>query len=101
MKINELNFNINKSTLLTQIRSYKDIIKLSTEQIESATQTVKEELKLYDLGKGNLTFVIQARENQHKARIQFVKNLIHLEDLSYQYLALTDQLLPHVLRENQ
>jgi len=93
LKLHALNFNIAKEKSLSELNSYKDIVDLNVSQIKLAKQTVREEKKLYNKGRGNLTFVLQAQDNAHESEIRYVRNQIFLQLLSYRYYALTDQLL--------
>ncbi len=93
----EVNFNIEKKTLLSQIKSYTDIIELSKRQLQSNTDTLTEEKRLYYIGKSNLTFVLQAESNLHRAQSQHIQHLYNFQRLHIQYLALTDTLLSRYL----
>ena len=93
LKLHALNFKIAKEKSLSELNSYKEIVALNVSQIKLAKQTVREEQKLYNKGRGNLTFVLQAQDNAHESEIRYVRNQIFLHLLSYRYYALTDQLL--------
>ncbi|MDC0037008.1 TolC family protein, partial [bacterium] len=92
-----VNFNIEKKTLLSQIKSYNDIIELSKRQLQSNTDTLTEEKRLYYIGKSNLTFVLQAETNLHRAQSQHIQHLYNFQRLHIQYLTLTDTLLSRYL----
>ena len=77
-----------------QIRELEDVLKLNQEQIESARQKTQEELKLYNQGRGDLTFVIQSRDNEEDAKLTYAQNSIFYHKLLLQYRALADELLP-------
>jgi outer membrane protein TolC len=70
------------------------VLKLNQEQIESARQKTEEELKLYNQGRGDLTFVIQSRDNEENAKLTYAQNSIFYHKLILQYHALLDELLP-------
>lgn len=85
-----------KSTLaglLIQLYELEQVLELNREEIESATLRTAEELKLYEQGRGELTFVIQSRDNEQNARLTHAQNAIAYHKLLLQYRALTDQLL--------
>jgi outer membrane protein TolC len=77
-----------------QIKELEDVLKLNQEQIESAKQKTEEELKLYNQGRGDLTFVIQSRDNEENAKLTYAQNSISYHKLILQYRALLDDLLP-------
>ncbi len=62
--------------LYVQIRDMEKILELGGQQIESAQQTTAEELKLYNQGRGSLTFVIQSRDNEQNARLAQAGNVL-------------------------
>jgi outer membrane protein TolC len=80
--------------LFVQIRDMEKILELGSEQIESAGERTAEELKLYNQGRGQLTFVIQARDNEQNARLAQANNAALYHSLLLQYKALMDELLP-------
>jgi outer membrane protein TolC len=88
-----LHFNIEKEKVLSELQSYKEIVNVNKSQIKLAEQTLIEENKLYDKGKSNLTFVLQAQENKNQSQIRYIQSLLEVHKLTFRYLALTDQLL--------
>jgi hypothetical protein len=52
-----------------------------------------EELELYNRGEGELTFVIQSRENEQNARLVYVESATMYHKLLYYYWDLFDALL--------
>ena len=91
----KLQYLIEKEKMITELESYKKIVAVNESQIQLAKQTVKEEKKLYEKGKGNLSFVLQAKENEHRSKIRYIKSLIEVHKLTYRYLALIDSLLTY------
>jgi len=79
--------------LLIQLADLEEIMRLNREEIESAREKAAEELKLYEQGRGELTFVIQARDNEQNARLLYAENAANYHRLYHQYLALTDLFL--------
>ena len=77
-----------------QIRELEDVLKLNQEQMESARQKTQEELKLYNQGRGDLTFVIQSRDNEENAKLTYAQNAAYYHKLVLQYRALLDELFP-------
>ena len=77
--------------LRIQIDELKNVIQLNQEQIISAKERTKEELKLYNQGRGELTFVIQSRDNEQNARLTYAQNSLTYHKLLIQYTALIDQ----------
>ena len=96
----KLRFNVEKEKLLVELNSFKNIVTVNKNQIKLALQTAKEEQKLYDIGKGNLSFVLQAQENVHQSEIRLLRTLLEVHTLTFKYLALTDQILSYFDQEN-
>ena len=80
------------TSLLTQASVLKAVMQLNQEQIESAKRKTAEELKLYDQGRGELTFVIQSRDSEQAARLTYAINALTYHKLLLQVEELTDQL---------
>ncbi|MBA7476878.1 MAG: hypothetical protein GH155_01025 [Spirochaeta sp.] len=80
--------------LLIQIVDMEEILKLNQAQIESSQEKTREELKMYNQGRGQLTFVIQSRDNEQNARLGHVNNAALYHTLLLQYQALMDELFP-------
>ena len=81
------------SNLHTQMTEMEKVLQLNVEQINSSKEKTKEELKLYNQGRGDLTFVIQSRDNEQNAKLLYAVNAFTYHTLFIQYLSLTDQLL--------
>jgi outer membrane protein len=79
--------------LLIQIRDLEDVLDLNRKQIESAQEKTKEELKLYNQGRSELTFVIQSEDNEEAAKLTYAGNAYLYQTLILQYLALLDDIL--------
>jgi outer membrane protein TolC len=75
-----------------QIGELENVLALNREQIESAKERTNEEIKLYDQGRGELTFVIQSRDNEQNAKLTFAQNALTYQKLVVAYQALMDQL---------
>jgi len=56
-------------------------------------------LKLYNQGRGDLTFVIQSRDNEENAKLTYAQNSTLYHKLILQYRSLLDELLPSPQRE--
>jgi outer membrane protein TolC len=81
------------TNLVTQIDELKHVLSLNREQIESAKDRTVEEIKLYNQGRGDLTFVIQSRDNEQNAKLRYASNALTYNKLIVNYKALVDQLL--------
>ncbi|GAJ20258.1 unnamed protein product, partial [marine sediment metagenome] len=101
LQINQLkkqvdDLTLNLASVLTnlyiQIRELEKVLKLNQEQIESAKRKTEEELKLYNQGRGDLTFVIQSRDNEQNAKLTYAVNALTYHKLIIEYKALMDQL---------
>jgi outer membrane protein TolC len=81
------------TNLYMQITEMEDVLDLNREQIESARQKTEEELNLYNQGRGDLTFVIQSRDNEENAKLTHALNALTYHKLVIEYRSLLDQLL--------
>jgi len=90
----EITLEANLRNLLIRIVDMESILKLNRAQIESAEEKTKEELKMYNQGRGQLTFVIQSRDNEQNARLGYTGNAALYHTLLLQYHALIDELFP-------
>lgn len=81
------------TNLHIQIKEMEKVLELNQKQIESAKEKTKEELKLYNQGRGSLTFVIQSRDSEQNAKLLYAQNALTYHQLLLQYRALMDQLL--------
>jgi outer membrane protein TolC len=81
------------ANLYVQITEMADVLVLNREQIESARQKTEEELNLYNQGRGDLTFVIQSRDNEENAKLTYALNALSYHTLVIEYRSLLDQLL--------
>jgi outer membrane protein TolC len=79
--------------LLIQIQDLEEVLDLNRKQIESALEKTKEELKLYNQGRSQLTFVIQSEDNEEAARLTYAGNAYLYHSLILQYQALLDRIL--------
>ena len=81
------------TNLHIQIKEMENVLKVNIEQIESAKKRTEEELKLYNQGRGQLTFVIQSRDGEQNAQLTYTLNALTYNKLIVSYKALMDQLL--------
>ena len=81
------------TNLHIQIKEMEKVLELNQEQIESAKQKTEEELKLYNQGRGSLTFVIQSRDSEQNAKLLYAQNSLTYHQLLLQYRSLMDQIL--------
>ena len=94
IKNTELELDAALYNLLINLEGMEDVLTLNREQIESAEQKTVEELKLYNQGRGELTFVIQSRDNEENAKLTLAQNARLYQELHLHYRALLDELLP-------
>lgn len=85
--------NAAQINLLIQLKTLQDVMALNRQQIKSATEKTVAEKRLYDQGRSQLTFLIQARDNVLNAELGYAQNALQFHKLWIEYLALTDQLL--------
>ncbi|MCK4251372.1 TolC family protein, partial [candidate division WOR-3 bacterium] len=87
-----LNLEAGVRNLLISIKEMEKVLVLNQEQIESAKAKTREELRLYNQGRGILTFVIQSRDNEEQAKLTYAQNAANYHKLILQYRALMDEL---------
>lgn len=80
------------ANLHIQIREFEQVLQLNGEQIQSAKEKTQQELKLYNQGRGDLTFVIQSQDNEENAKLTYAGNALTYHKLIIEYRALMDQL---------
>ncbi len=93
MKSVETNLMSAMVNLLIQIVELEKVLELNQEQIKSAREKTTEEIKLYNQGRSQLTFVIQSRDNEENAKLLYAENASLYHTLLLQYHALLDELL--------
>jgi outer membrane protein TolC len=93
MKSVETNLLSAMVNLLIQIVELEKVLELNQEQINSAREKTTEEIKLYNQGRSQLTFVIQSRDNEENAKLRYAENSSLYHTLLLQYRALLDELL--------
>lgn len=81
------------TNLYIQIKELEKVLLLNVEQIQSARERTKEELKLYNQGRVELTFVIQSRDNEENAKLTYATNALSYHKLVVEYRSLMDELL--------
>lgn len=93
-QIEELDLQLSSTavSIVTQIEQLEAVLELNREQIESAERKTQEELKLYDQGRGELTFVLQSRDSEQAASLTYAVNALSYQNLVLEYRALTDKL---------
>ena len=89
----EVSLEASLINLLIQLSEMEKVLALNRAQIESAEEKTKEELKMYNQGRGQLTFVIQSRDNEENAKMTYADNSALYHMLFLQYRALLDELL--------
>ena len=79
--------------LSIQIEEFENILKINSAQIISARARTKEELKRYNQGRGEFTFVIQSQDSEERAMLNYANNAARYHSLILQLRALADDLL--------
>ncbi|MDH3216551.1 MAG: TolC family protein [Candidatus Krumholzibacteria bacterium] len=77
-----------------QIDEFEKVLALNQEQISTARKKTIEEQRVYNQGRGDLTFVIQSRDNESLAKLRYAVNAANYQKLVLNYRALVDELLP-------
>ncbi|MDH5678863.1 MAG: TolC family protein [Nitrospinota bacterium] len=79
---------------LARITILEQALALDRERIKIAEEKTKAELKRYDQGRSELTFVIQSRDSEEAARLVHARDCADYHRLALVYRALMDTLLP-------
>jgi outer membrane protein TolC len=79
-------------SLLIEIDRLAEVLDLDRQRIESARQKAAEELRLYSQGRGQLTFLISARDDVQRAELNLSQNAAVYQKLLLQYRELMDKL---------
>ena len=87
--------------ILVQIKEMEEVLFLNKEQISSAKKKTFEENRMYNQGRGDLTFVIQSRDNEQNAKLTYAQNAAIYKKLILQYRALMDELLLSTVPEQK
>lgn len=81
------------TNIYIQIEELEEVLRLDVEQIDSARAKTREELQLYNLGRGELTFVIQSQDTEENAKLTYASDALTYQKLIVRYRALMDELL--------
>ena len=87
------NLSSNLSKIITQLNLFDEILEKNKQLIITASDKTTEEIKLYDKGRGQLTFVILSRDEEQAAKLSYASNALFYQKLLIQYYSLTDQLI--------
>lgn len=87
-----LSLEASYTNLYIQIRELGKVMALNKKQIESAYERTEEELRLYNQGRGELTFVIQSRDNEQNAQLTYAQNALVYHQLIVRCESLLDRI---------
>ena len=87
-----LSLEASLSSLHTQLNKLGEVLVFNLEQIESARLRTIEETKIYEQGRGDLTFVIMSRDNEESSKLTYAENALNYQKLWLQFQALMDRL---------
>lgn len=80
------------TNIVIQINEMRSVLDLNRDQIEKSKEKTREELKLYNQGRGELTFVIQSRDSEQNAKLTYAQNALLYHKLILEYQSMMDQL---------
>lgn len=89
-----LNLESSALALQMEISQLQPVFDLSIRQMKTAADKTAAEIKLYDQGRNQFTFVIQSQDNEARTRLNHVQLQIALQRLQLRLDAILDQLLP-------
>lgn len=78
--------------LLVRIEDHLPVLVLNRARIETAAQKTKEEVRLFEQGRNEFTFVIQSRDAEARAKLSYAENATLYQRFIIEFRALTDQL---------
>ncbi|ASQ90263.1 hypothetical protein CHL67_04395 [Prosthecochloris sp. GSB1] len=87
-----LSLNASLGSLHTQLTQLERVLDINRQQIETARLRTREETKIYEQGRGDLTFVIMSRDNEESAKLAYAENALNYQKLWLRYQALLDEL---------
>lgn len=90
----EVTLSSGMRAIVVELNELSGVLALNRERIETARRKTEEELSLYNQGRGDLTFVIQSRDNEAGAKLAYAEHALLYHKLLLQYSALADRLLP-------
>jgi outer membrane protein TolC len=90
----EVTLEAGARAIAVQLGELRDVLALNVERIETARRKTAEEIDLYNQGRGDLTFVIQSRDNEARAKLSYAENALLYHKLLVEYRALADRLMP-------
>lgn len=80
------------AALSTRLDGLREVLGLNRRQIETARRRTAEEVRLYEQGRGELTFVIASRDALEAARLSYAENALAYQKALLAYRALQDEL---------
>jgi outer membrane protein TolC len=81
-------------SIIVRMEELQDVIDANVSSIAANEKRTEEELKLYNQGRGDLAFVIQAQDNIALSELEYAGNVATYHNLILQLEALADRLLP-------
>jgi outer membrane protein TolC len=88
-------------SLLIRINEWMPVMALNRERIKTAADKTREEARLYEQGRNELTFVIQSRDAEALAKLSYADNAATYHRLVIQFRALMDELFVPVETETR
>jgi len=89
-----VNLEADVRNVLVQLKKLERTLALNREQINIGRAKTREEERLHNQGRTELTFVIQSRDSEAIARLAYARTAADYHKLLLEYRALMDQLLP-------
>jgi len=88
------------AAILEQLTQLEMTLSLNKEQIARSEQKTKEELRRYNQGRSELTFVLQSRDEEQQAKISHAVTAATYHKVYLQYRALMDELVENNTQNN-
>lgn len=89
-----LNLEAELRKLWIEIRQLEEVLVLNRETIRTARQKTAEEVRLYNQGRNEITFVIQSRDSEALGEYTYAVNAATYHKLVLRYREILDDLLP-------
>jgi len=96
----ELGLESAARNLLIQIQELEKAMDINQQQLETGRQKTEAELKRYNQGRGDLTFVIQSQDNEQNIHLSYAQNAALYHNLTLRLKAILDELHAGPVAEN-
>ena len=90
----ELSLESAARNLLIQIEELEKALEINKQQLETGKLKTAAELKRYNQGRSDLSFVIQSQDNEQNAKLSYAQNAALYHSLNFRLKAILDEINP-------